>query len=58
MNYIVQRLFLNAHKMNKHFLNLKEYGSTGVRDLVHGALELKNGSHQKRSQGKVFGSHF
>jgi ornithine carbamoyltransferase len=38
--------------MNKHFLNLKEYGSTGVRDLVHGALELKNGSHQKNLKGK------
>jgi ornithine carbamoyltransferase len=38
--------------MNKHFLNLKEYGSTAVVDLVYGALELKKGSHQKNLNGK------
>ena len=38
--------------MNKHFLNLKEYGSTAVVDLVYGALELKKGSQQKNLNGK------
>ena len=38
--------------MNKHFLNLKEYGTTAVLDLVYGALELKKGSHQKNLNGK------
>jgi ornithine carbamoyltransferase len=38
--------------MNKHFLNLKEYGSTAVLDLVYGALELKKGSQQKNLNGK------
>jgi ornithine carbamoyltransferase len=38
--------------MNKHFLNLKEYGPTEVRDLVHGAHELKKGSHNKKLNGK------
>ena len=38
--------------MNKHFLNLKEYGSTAVVDLVYGALELKKGSPQKNLNGK------
>ncbi|MDA7601431.1 ornithine carbamoyltransferase [Gammaproteobacteria bacterium] len=38
--------------MNKHFLNLKEYGSTAVLDLVYGALELKKGSPQKNLNGK------
>ena len=38
--------------MNKHFLNLREYGSTAVVDLVYGALELKKGSHQKNLNGK------
>ena len=38
--------------MNKHFLNLKQYGSTAVVDLVYGALELKKGSHQQKLNGK------
>ena len=38
--------------MNKHFLNLKDYGTTAVLDLVYGALELKKGSHQKNLNGK------
>ena len=38
--------------MNKHFLNLKEYGSTSVVDLVYGALELKKGSQQKNLNEK------
>ena len=38
--------------MNKHFLNLKQYGSTAVVDLVYGALELKKGSQQKNLNGK------
>ena len=38
--------------MNKHFLNLKEYGSTAVVDIVYGALELKKGSPQKNLNGK------
>ena len=38
--------------MNKHFLNLREYGSTAVVDLVYGALELKKGSQQKNLNGK------
>lgn len=38
--------------MSKHFLNLKEYGTTAVLDLVYGALELKKGSHQKNLNGK------
>ena len=38
--------------MNKHFLNLKEYGSTAVVDLVYGALELKKGSQKKNLNGK------
>ena len=38
--------------MNKHFLNLKEYGSTAVVDLIYGALELKKGSQQKNLNGK------
>ena len=38
--------------MNKHFLNLKEYGSTAVVDLVYGALELKKGSQQKNLNRK------
>ena len=38
--------------MNKHFLNLKEYGPTAVLDIVYGALESKKGSHQKNLNGK------
>ena len=38
--------------MNKHFLNLKEYGSTAVVGLVYGALELKKGSQQENLNGK------
>ena len=38
--------------MNKHFLNLKEYGSTEVRDLVYEAQELKKGSLLDKLKGK------
>jgi ornithine carbamoyltransferase len=38
--------------MNKHFLNLKEYGPTKVRELVYAAHELKKGSHHGNLDGK------